>query len=41
MVLGKIETLPVEEARALARDRLTAASKGADPSVDRHAAARR
>jgi Phage integrase, N-terminal SAM-like domain len=37
MVLGKIETLPVEEARVLVRDRLTAASKGADPSADRHA----
>jgi integrase len=29
--------LTVEEARALARDRLTAASQGADPSADRHA----
>ena len=37
MVLGKIGTLTVEEARALARDRLTAASQGADPSADRHA----
>jgi integrase len=37
MVLGKIGTLTVEEARALARDRLTAASQGEDPSADRHA----
>jgi len=37
MVLGKIGTLTVEEARALARDRLTAASQGADPSANRHA----
>jgi site-specific recombinase XerD len=37
MVLGKIGTLTVEEARAAARDRLTAASKGADPSAERKA----
>jgi integrase len=37
MVLGKIGTLTVEEARGLARDRLIAVNKGADPSADRHA----
>jgi hypothetical protein len=37
MVLGKIGTLTVEEARGLARDHLIAVSKGADPSADRNA----
>ena len=37
MVLGKIGTLTVEEARVVARDRLSAASKGADPSAERKA----
>jgi hypothetical protein len=37
MVIGKIGTLTVEEARGLARDRLIAVTKGADPSADRHA----
>src|ERR1700730_14210097 len=37
MVLGKIGTLTAEEARAAARNHLTAAIKGADPSAERKA----
>src|SRR5829696_4382033 len=38
MVLGKVGTLTPDQARALAREKLTAAAKGADPSAERHAA---
>ena len=38
LALGKIGTLTPDEARILARDKLVAATKGADPSAERHAA---
>ncbi|MEI7606468.1 MAG: integrase family protein, partial [Rhodospirillaceae bacterium] len=38
LVLGKVGTLTPDEARKLARDKLAAAAKGADPSGERHAA---
>ena len=37
LVIGKVGTLTPDEARTLARDALKAASKGADPSAERHA----
>jgi hypothetical protein len=37
MVVGKIGTLTAEEARVIARDKLAAATKGADPSAERRA----
>lgn len=36
--IGKVGTLTPDEARGLARDKLYAAAKGADPSAERHAA---
>jgi hypothetical protein len=36
--IGKIGTLTPDEAREIARDKLVAAAKGADPSAERHAA---
>src|SRR5438552_8461927 len=36
--IGKVGTLTPEEARDIARDKLVAAIKGADPSAERHAA---
>jgi integrase len=36
--IGKVGTLTPEEAREIARDKLVAAAKGADPSAERHAA---
>jgi integrase len=36
--IGKLGTLTPEEARDIARDKLVAAIKGADPSAERHAA---
>ena len=36
--IGKVGTLTPEEARNIARDNLVAATKGADPSAERHAA---
>jgi integrase len=38
LAIGKLGTLTPDEARTLARDRLAAAAKGADPSAERHAA---
>src|SRR5947209_3360160 len=38
LAIGKAGTLTPEEARALARDKLVAASRGGDPSAERHAA---
>jgi integrase len=38
LALGKVGTLTPDEARALARDKLVAVTKGADPSAERHAA---
>jgi integrase len=38
LALGKVGTLTPDEARILARDKLVAATKGADPSAERHAA---
>jgi integrase len=38
LAIGKIGTLTPDEARALAREKLAAAAKGADPSAERHAA---
>jgi integrase len=38
LALGKVGTLTPDEARILARDKLVAAAKGADPSAERHAA---
>ena len=38
LALGKVGTLTPDEARTLARDKLVAATKGADPSAERHAA---
>ena len=38
LVIGKIGTLTPDEARIIARDKLVAATKGADPSAERHAA---
>ena len=38
LVLGKVGTLTPDEARKLARDKLAAVAKGADPSGERHAA---
>ena len=37
LVIGKVGTLTPDEARTLAGDALKAASKGGDPSADRHA----
>ncbi len=37
LALAKIATLTPEEARSVARDRLSQAAKGNDPSADRHA----
>ncbi|MCK8788132.1 site-specific integrase [Roseomonas sp. NAR14] len=37
LVLGRVGTLTPEEARRQARDKLTDAAKGADPSAERHA----
>lgn len=37
LAIGKLGTLTVEEARQIARDRLAAVSKGADPSAERKA----
>jgi integrase len=36
LVLGRVGTLTPEQARALARDKLGEAAKGADPSAERH-----
>jgi integrase len=36
--IGKVGTLTPDEAREIARDKLVAATKGADPSAERHAA---
>jgi integrase len=36
--IGKVGTLTPDEARGIARDKLVAAIKGADPSAERHAA---
>jgi site-specific recombinase XerD len=38
LALRKVGTLTPDEARILARDKLVAATKGADPSAERHAA---
>jgi integrase len=38
MSIGKVGTLTPEEARDIARDKLVAAIKGADPSAERHTA---
>jgi integrase len=38
LAIGKLGTVTPDEARALARDKLAAAAKGADPSAERHAA---
>jgi integrase len=38
LVIGRVGVLTPEEARDLASDQLKAATKGADPSADRHAA---
>ena len=38
LALGKVGTLTPDEARTLARDKLVAVTKGADPSAERHAA---
>jgi integrase len=38
LALGKLGTLTPDEARTLAREKLAAAAKGADPSAERHAA---
>jgi integrase len=38
LAIGKLGTLTPEEARTLARDKLAAAAKGADPSAERHSA---
>jgi integrase len=37
LAIGKVGTLTPEEARGLARDKLVEATKGADPSAERHA----
>jgi Arm DNA-binding domain/Phage integrase, N-terminal SAM-like domain len=37
LAIGKLGTLTPEEARGLARDKLVEATKGADPSAERHA----
>ena len=36
LALGKVGTLTPDEARGLARDKLVAVTKGADPSAERH-----
>ena len=38
LAIGKLGTLTPDEARIIARDKLVAAAKGADPSAERHAA---
>ena len=38
LAIGKVGTLTPDEAREIARDKLVAATKGADPSAERHAA---
>jgi hypothetical protein len=37
LAIGKLRTLTPEEARELARDKLVEATKGGDPSAERHA----
>jgi integrase len=38
LAIGKVGTLTPDEARMIARDKLAAATRGADPSAERHAA---
>src|SRR6266446_2884971 len=38
LAIGKVGTLTPDEARVISRDKLVAATKGADPSAERHAA---